>query len=182
MRLGPEPQDGVVVVHEHDPPSGANGTHQDAHGVERGGQVLEQEARVREIEAAPFLRRERRIERIPPAQLEVRQRAGQGGGRGELPLVALDTEHRAAREPLGERAGEDAGPRPHLEGALVPPGRQDGQLALVQERIHEPQARLLPGRRAVDVAASGHGRRSLVSGLLRRPILSAPKRGAARPC
>ena len=152
MRIRPHAQGLVVVVHEHDPAAGTRRAHQHARGLERAGQVLEQEARVHEIEALPFRLRKRRGERVPGSQLHVREPPGTPGRRRELVLVALDRQDRPARQAGGQRPREQPHPSPHLERPLVAPGSDRRELALVQDRVHQPQARLLRVRGAVDVA------------------------------
>src|SRR5262249_55733102 len=126
--------------------------------------VLEQEARVREIEAPPLVGAEREVGGVARAELDERALPRLGGERAralELLGAPLHGDDALARR-VRDQPGELPEPAPDFERALAAT-RGEGSLgAAVQERVEIGEAALLLGMRAVHVArGGGHGRETV---------------------
>src|SRR5581483_6837633 len=120
----------------------------------------EDEARVRDVERAPLFARELEIQDVAAAKLDERRfvfGAGEPPRSGELLLVALDSDHRAARDRARHRAGELAETAAEVDDALVAAERHLAHLGVVQQHVvHQRQAALFLFGGAVDVNRVAH--------------------------
>jgi len=104
----------VVVVLQDDAPAGPYGADHVPHDLQRLADVLENEARVREIERAPFVVPERRIADVAQAQIEKRMALRPR----QLLLAALDADQARA----GARAmSSESCPRPQPKSMMRSP-------------------------------------------------------------
>ena len=134
--LGPHPHQVVIVRGEHDPATRPDRAHHLPHDRERIGHVLEHEAGVGEVEAAPLLRRERRGEHVALPQLDQMLLAGlprQASRLGDLFGAALDPDRAASGSGGARHVARELGePAAEVEDALAPRERQLAQAGGVE--------------------------------------------------
>ena len=155
-RLGPQPQDVMVVVFQDDPASRPHGPRHGAHHGERIGEVLEEETGVGHVERSPFGPAERQVEGVAPAPFDETSLApGAGGAHGGADLLgaALDPEDAAG---MSRRARHGAGELPEaaadLQDPLAPPQPDLRQRRSVDQVVETGEPRLLARIGAVQVA------------------------------
>jgi hypothetical protein len=158
-RLGPQAKDHVVVVLEDDAPAGPDRPDHLAHHREWIRDVLEHEARVRDVEGAPLVVDQGQLRGVAPAQVEqmllavilrLFQRLGQ------LRLTALNAQNLAAQSDLArQKARELAQTGAHVEHALALAQLESPERVPVEQRVQPRKPLLLLGTGAMHVVEVG---------------------------
>ena len=163
-RLGPQAQHVVVVVLEHDAAADPDRSHHGPHHALGIRHVLENEARVGDVEAPPLVGGEVQRHHVAGPQLEQMLLAV---GTREPPRLrdllgaALDPEHAAGRRHRTRHgARELPEPRAQVEHAIAGAEAEGAERRLVHEIVQRREAALLVGRGSVHVpgvSVVGHG-------------------------
>lgn len=149
----------MVVVEQDDAAARSHGADHRADHVLRCAVVLEEEARVREVEAAGLVVAERRRLGPPGAELDERRLTvvdGEALGRGALRVVRFDAEDaRALTQRAREYTRELAQAAAEIERGVLAARRDRPQAGLVDQRVQPREPILLRRGAAVEVAQRG---------------------------
>ncbi len=149
----------MVVVEQDDAAARSHSADNRADHVLRCAVVLEEEARVREVEAAGLVVAERRRLGPPGAELDERRLTvvdGEALGRGALRVVRFDAEDaRALTQRAREYTRELAQAAAEIERGVLAARRDRPQAGLVDQRVQPREPILLRRGAAVEVAQRG---------------------------